>query len=268
MRTRRYGSASASSVTAEMPSAPTTARWVLRTPPATSTEMTTSASTIAEPRSGSFITSRVTPPSTQSTGPDHAPPVVQLTGATAHEIGGVEEQRELGELAGLEPEDARTQPPPGARHVDADARDQHDDEQHRAHDQQGPHQRAPPAVVEADGEHERTQAECRPHQLAEEEVPRRPVVGERRDRRRREHHHHTDDVEHRDRRHEQDRGRRAGGGRVRGTRRVPRMAVRSDRARERGHAGSPFGHGAGSPFRPAAGVSSLTSRAKSSPRSA
>ena len=35
-------------------------------------------------------------------------------------------------------------------------------------------------------------------QLAVEEVPRRAVVGERRDRRRREHHHHADDVEHRD----------------------------------------------------------------------
>ena len=59
--------------------------------------------------------------------------------------------------------------------------------------------RTPAPVVEADPDDERPHADHGPDQLAPEEVPRRSVVGERRDRRRRQHHHDADDVEHRDR---------------------------------------------------------------------
>ena len=48
------------------------------------------------------------------------------------------------------------------------------------------------------------QAAERPHELALEEEPRRPVVRERRDRRRRQDHHQPDDVEHADRRAQHD----------------------------------------------------------------
>ena len=93
---------------------------------------TTSASTMAEPRSGSFITRSVNPPSTRTTGLAHPPPVAQLAGSPAHEVGGVQEQRELGDLARLEPEHPGAEPAARTRDVDADAGDEHDAEQHAA----------------------------------------------------------------------------------------------------------------------------------------
>ena len=86
----------------------------------------------------------------------------------------------------------------------------------RAEDQQWADESPEPVVVEADRDHERHDADDAPQELAEEEVPGRPVVGERRDRRRREHHDHADEVEHRHRRRQQQRGRRRLGGGSRG----------------------------------------------------
>ena len=131
-----------------------------------------------------------------------------ISRAPAREIGRVEEDRELGQLRGLEPEDARADPPPRAGHVDADTRDEHRDQQHGAEDQERADEAPQLVVVEADRDDERRHADHGPDQLAEEEVPRRPVVGERRDRRRREHHDHADDVQHGDGGREQHRGRR------------------------------------------------------------
>ena len=82
-------------------------------------------------------------------------------------------------------------------------RDERDDEQPRAR------ARRQHVVVERRRDDERDEPDERPHELAVEEVPRRAVVAERRDRRRREDHHEADDVEHRDRRAEDDVGRRA-----------------------------------------------------------
>ena len=119
-----------------MPRPNTTARCRFFTPPATSTANTTMASTMAEPRSGSFMTERGAEREHQHHRAHDAPPVVDLAGAPAHEVGGVQQEGELGDLARLEAEHAHAEPTPRSRHVDPDAGDQHDDEQDHADDEQ------------------------------------------------------------------------------------------------------------------------------------
>jgi hypothetical protein len=108
----------------------------------------------------------------EDNGLHHPSPVVDFRAATVHEIGGVEQQRELRQLARLEAHEIEAEPAPRPRHVDADAGHEHDDEQCRARDHQWRHQALPPPVVDADTDHERHDAEDGPDELAEEEVPR------------------------------------------------------------------------------------------------
>ena len=164
---------------------------------------------MVEPMSGSFITRKQKPPRTRITGFTTRRQSVDLGAAAAHEIGGVQEERELGELARLEAHEVEAEPAPRARDVDADAGHEHDHEQRGAGDHQGRDELLPAPVVDAHADDERDDAEHGPDELAEEEVPRRPVVGERRDRRRRQHHDHADDVEHHDDREQQHRVRRS-----------------------------------------------------------
>ena len=131
MRARRYGSASARNVTAPMPRPTRPRGGASARPPATSTANTTMASTMAEPRSGSFITSAGSSASTSITGRTTRRQSCELAAAPAHEVGGVEQERELGDLGRLEAEHARAEPAARPRHVDADAGDEHDDEQDR-----------------------------------------------------------------------------------------------------------------------------------------
>ena len=131
-------------------------------------------------------------------GSQHAAPIVQLVGAPRHHVGRVDEERELGDLAGLEAPRAHAEPAPGAEHVGADAGHEHEYQQRHADDQQWANEAAPLVVVDAGRDHERDDTEGRPHELTLEEVPRRAVAGERRDCRCREHHDEADDVEHRD----------------------------------------------------------------------
>ena len=67
-------------------------------------------STMAEPRSGSRITSAPKQPSTEHR-PDHAAPAVNLAPPTAGQLRGVEEQRELRRLLGWK----RRMPAPSQR---------------------------------------------------------------------------------------------------------------------------------------------------------
>ena len=135
-RARRYGSAMARRRDdGDSHRAPPPPRWRGRLPAATSTVATMSASTSAEPRSGSRITRKPNTASTRRTGftTRRQSPISR---APAREIGGVEQQRELRQLGRLEPEHARAEPAPRPGDVHADARDEHDDQQHRAEDQQ------------------------------------------------------------------------------------------------------------------------------------
>ena len=107
-------------------------------------------------------------------------------------------------------------------------------------------------VVDADADDERDHADDRPHQLAQEEVPGRSVVGERRHRRRREHHHDADDVEHADGEREQHRGRRPQRCRARVVRPAPAWARRraaAARVVARGGVTAVIAHAPGSPPR-------------------
>ena len=210
MRARRYGSASARSGHERRRRAAHRPRGGAgRTPPATSTASTIEREHdrgvevgLAHHEDAEHRRARAAP---------GAPPGASRASSPARrldEVGGVEQQRELRELARLEPEHPGAEPAARPDDVDADAGDEHDDEQHHADDEQRADQRAP-ACGSRSATRRRTRR-CRgpSRELAEEEVPRRAVVGERRHRRRREHHHHADDVEHADGRDEQQRGRR------------------------------------------------------------
>ena len=81
------------------------------------------------------------PARTSTTGRTTRRQSCELARAPADEVGRVEQERELGELARLEAEEAGTEPAARPRHVDPDAGDEHHDEQHHADDRAAADQR-------------------------------------------------------------------------------------------------------------------------------
>ena len=186
---------------------------------------------------------------------EHTTRVVQLVGSTREQIGGEQHERELGELARLEPPRADAEPAARPADVDADLRDEHEGEEHAADDEERPHRVRPAVVVDPDDERERDDAEQRPDELAHEEVPRVAVARQRHDRGCRQHHHDADDHEDADRPHEEHVVRRA--------RLVRRVAVDCRSAH-----GSARARGARRRRHRCTSTSARTSSAKSSPRAA
>ena len=127
--------------------------------------------------------------------PQHPAPVADVGRPAGEHVGAVQEQGQLGQLGGLEAGGPDAEPSGRAVDVDPHAGDQHEQEQAGGDHQEQADVAAQDPVVDAGGDDEPGQAEDRPGELALEEQPRRPVVGQRLHRRRREHHDEADQVE-------------------------------------------------------------------------
>ena len=155
---------------------------------------------IVVPMSGWSITSAAEEAEHQPDRPQHRPPVADVGRPPGEEVGAVEQQGELGQLRRLEAHRPDAEPPGRPVDVDADAGDQHEQQQAGRDDQRRADVAAKRPVVDAGGDGQAEKPERRPGELTLEEQPRRPVVGQRLDRRRRQHHDEADEVEDDDRR--------------------------------------------------------------------
>ena len=102
---------------------------------------------------------------------DGQPRRTHVVGAPGEDIGREDDHGELGELRRLDPEEADAQPAGGAADRDAEARHQHEHQERHREEQQGDHEPAPDAVVDAHGDHQEKRADTDPEQLALEEDP-------------------------------------------------------------------------------------------------
>src|SRR5581483_7900168 len=118
--------------------------------------------------------------------------------AARQQVGGEEQQRQLGELRRLDAERADTDPARRTVHVLADPRQQDDHEQRRGDGDERQRETAQAVVVETQRDQEQHAATDQPHHLPLEVVVRRALVLQRGHRRSREHHDEADHVEHDD----------------------------------------------------------------------
>ena len=113
------------------------------------------------------------------------------------QVGREDDQRELGQLGGLELQGPGAEPSARAVHGLADAGDQDEEQQADHSNQLGTANLRQRVVVDARGDDQRTETDQHRDGLPREVVPRAPVVVQGVDRRRREHHDQTDDAQRR-----------------------------------------------------------------------
>ena len=99
-------------------------------PAATSSAIVVKAITIAVPRSGCVATSRIAAPTTTSSGLSQVAQVVHALRALGQQRRGVQHERELHQLRGLELQRPGADPAPRAVDADADVRDVHGEHEH------------------------------------------------------------------------------------------------------------------------------------------
>src|SRR6266540_4862313 len=71
-------------------------------------------------------------------GAEDPPPVVEIANAACEHVGRIDEERQLGDLARLEPDGTGAEPAARPGDLDPDARNQYGKEEQDAHDEQGP----------------------------------------------------------------------------------------------------------------------------------
>ena len=167
--------------------------------------------TMAVPMSGWARISTQAKPVTMSSGPMMRRSAASSSRRRVMKSAANDGEGELHQLGGLQAELPEADPAARAHGVHAEARDQHHEEEAERHQHDERAEAPQLAVVEADGEPEHDGADRHPHDLADQDGPRRPVGGDGDDRGRRAHHDEPDEAEQDDVDEQQRRDRDRGG---------------------------------------------------------